>query len=74
MEPKPITESKTIVVNAIVAILLFIDYMTGSMVAQWVQDVTGAESVEAAVLVIINVWLRFKTHSPVRFNLFAGLL
>lgn len=66
MEPKPITESKTIIANAVVAILLFVDYMTGSMVAQWVQDVTGAESVEAAVLVVINVWLRLKTHSPIK--------
>lgn len=65
MQSKSITESKTIIVNTIVALAIFIDYMTGANVGQWLQDVTGAANVELAVLAIINVVLRFWTNRPV---------
>lgn len=62
---KSALESKTIIVNLVLALIAFLDMTTGGNLAQWLVDVTGAENIELAILAICNIILRFKTNTGI---------
>ena len=65
MNGKPLVESKTIIVNTIVALVIFFDYIIGSNISQWLSDLVGVANIEVAVLSIVNIALRLVTHTGI---------